>query len=250
MISSAPTKFRSRYTGQEVDSLLTSITQKIDTSFIVNDFSGGSGLVASAEVAKTLYTNSLRLQDPNYIMSLILSIPNAVIVTQADLDKLNRLVGSFQGSYPNATSRNLAVNTAAFKGGELTFLVNDGNGQQELSYWDAGSLVWAKAKLTPSPNTTPIFYPSGGDAIVVTLDISRYDGAKYFVKVKSGSNILVFELLVCFSGSDTFWTTQGYIGNNTSIGKVVSASLTSTALQVTMNMASNSTVTFTKVVEV
>lgn len=250
MISSVPTKFRSRYTGSEVDSLLTSITQKIDTSFIINDFNGGAGLVASAELAKTLYTNSLRLQDPNYIRSLILSIPNAVIVTQSDLDKLNRLAGSFQGSYPNASTRNLAVNPAAFKGGELTFLVNDGNGQQELSYWDAGGLVWTKAKLTPSPNTAPSFYPSGGDAIVITLDITRYDGAKYFVKVKSGANILIFELLVCYSGLDTFWTTQGFIGNNTGIGRVVSASLTSTTLQVTMNVVPNSTVTFTKVVEV
>lgn len=250
MLSATPTKFRSRYTGAEVDSLLTSISNKIDTSYIVNNFDGGTGLVASAELAKTLYLNDQRFEDPNYIQDLILSIPNAVIYTTADQDKLNRLAGAFQGSFPNAATRNQSVNTGSFKGGELTFLINDGNGQQELSYWDSGALTWQKSQLIPSDNTIPATYPSGGDNVVMIMDLAKYEAAKYMVKCRNGTDIMIFEILLCTNGVDTFWTSQGYIGNNLTIGKMVNCSLTATELRITMNLALNTTVTFVRLSEV
>lgn len=250
MITQTPTKFRSKYTGVQIDSLLTSIQNKIDTSYIKNDFTGGTGLIASAELAKILYQQNQRLDDPNYIRTLILSIPGAAIYTTADADKLNRLAGAFQGSFPNASARNLAVNPGSFKGGELTFLINDGNGQQEMSYWNATTLSWTKSQFTPSANTTPVTYTNAGDNIVFTFDTTRYEAAKYLIKAKNGSDILIFEMLACFSGTNTYWTSQGYIGSNLNIARITSCSLTSTTLRITMNLTANTIITFSRIVEV
>lgn len=250
MITQTPTKFRSKYTGAQIDDLLTSISNKIDSSYIVNDFSGGANLIASAELAKILYLQNQRLGDPNYIKTLILSIPGAAIYTTADADKLNRLAGAFQGSFANAAARNLAVNPGAFKGGELTFLINDGNGQQELSFWNATTLAWTKSQFIPNANTTPVTYTTAGDNIVFTLDTTKYEAAKYMIKAKNGPDILVFEMLACFAGTETYWTSQGYIGSNFNIAKITSCSLTSTTLRITMNLLANTIITFTRIVEV
>jgi hypothetical protein len=251
MLNSTPSKFRSRYTGAEIDSLLTSIQNKIDTSYIVNNFDGGEDLIASAELAKILYDNDQRLNDPNYIQDLILSIPNAVIVTQADIDKLDRLAGAFQGSFADVAARNLGVNTGGFKGGELTFLINDGHGQQELSYWSTQSLTWVKASFLPSATLPPINSTVGGTVAAVQLDTNKFSLAKYIVKLTTSTELLVFELLVAVrSGVDTYWTTQGYIGTNSTLGKVLSCSIASNTLNVNVQVPPNSTLTFSKILEV
>jgi hypothetical protein len=249
MLSPTPTKFRSRYTGAEIDSLLTSITNKIDASFIVNNFDGGENLVASAELAQILYKESQRFSDPNYIRSLILSIPQAVIVTQSDLDKLNRLAGAFQGSYADAPTRNTTVNTGSFRGGELTFLVNDGTGIQELSYWNASQLTWSKAKFIPSPNTDPVTSTAGGTVVGITLDLNRYKTAKYIVKAETATEMVVFELLLCIKGSNTMWTTYGYVGNNMNIARVLNCTFSVTDLTVNLSVSPNVSFSFSKIME-
>ncbi len=248
MISATPTKYRSRFDGKTIDSLLSSISNKIDISYIVNNFDGGIKLAASAETVKTLYGYNQRFSDPNYIKALILSIPNAVVVYQADMDKLYQLAGAFQGSYATTADRNTKVNTAGFKGGELTFIINSNNGSQELSYWDAGALAWVQSKFTPPTTTTPTTYPVG-TASVISLDITKYNTAKYMIEAISASDIMVFEMIVTSKGSNTYWTTYGYVGSNTAFIKILNCVLTSTTLNINVQSIVGSTITITKISE-
>ena len=67
----AANKYRSVFTGPQIDTILSDVQNKIDRTVIVNDFSGGADFVASAETVKTLNTSLNQLQDPAYLQSLI-----------------------------------------------------------------------------------------------------------------------------------------------------------------------------------
>ncbi len=248
MLGQIPTKFRSRFSGMEIDALLASISNKIDSSYIVNDYSGGTKLVASAEVAKQLFISLSRFDDPNFIRTLILSVPGSIIFTQADKDKINRLAGFFQGSYPTIAARNLAVPTLGFTGGELTFIVDDGNGVQELSYWDFSSLTWKKSKFVPDIVSGTTNFPTTGTVVAISMDKTKYSVAKYQVKAETDTAIRLFEIIVALKGANVFWTVANDIGDLTSIS-VVSAVIVGNQCQISFSVTGNTTVKFSRLSE-
>lgn len=67
----AVNKYRSVFTGTQIDNILSDVQNKIDKTVIINDFSGGADFVASAETVKTLNTSVNQIQDPAYLKSLI-----------------------------------------------------------------------------------------------------------------------------------------------------------------------------------
>ncbi len=248
MLGQIPTKYRSRFSGMEIDALLASISTKIDLSYIVNDFSGGEKLVASAEIAKQLFISLQRFDDPNYIKSLILSIPNSIIFTQEDKDKINRLAGFFQGSFPTIAARNLAVPTLGFTGGELTFIVNDGNGVQELSYWDVGSLTWKKSKFVPDIVSASTNFPTAGTVVAISMDKVKYSTAKYQVRAETDTAVRMFEVMVVIKNANVFWTVANDIGDLTSIS-VASAVIVGNVCQISFVVSANTIVKFSRLSE-
>lgn len=102
-----PDRYRSVFTGAEIDALLASIKTKIDQSLIKNDFTGGEGYVASAEVVKTLNDAIVNLQNPNFFKALLLSLTDNNIYTTAEKQKL--------------ASVDLSVNKAASLAAPVTF---------------------------------------------------------------------------------------------------------------------------------
>lgn len=248
MLNATPTRFRSRYTGKEIDQLLSSISNKIDLSYIVNNWDGGDQLVASAELAKTLFLEQQKLQDPNYIRELFLSIPDSVVFTKTDKDRLDRLAGFFQGSFANAAARNVAVSTLGFKGGELTFLVNDENGVQELSYWDIGSLTWKKSRFLPDPISAPTTIIPAGVVVGIVMDKTKYGAAKYLVKAETTSQIRAFEMLIVVKGANTYWTVYGEVGEGTLVS-VENVSIAGNDVRINLRVGANTTIRFARLTE-
>lgn len=97
---STPTRYRSLYSGQQIDNLLSSVSSKIDQTYIVNDFqTGGIDKVASAELVKTIWIDLQQFDDPNYITSLILSVPDNNLFTDALKSKLEGSSDLFKGVF-------------------------------------------------------------------------------------------------------------------------------------------------------
>lgn len=207
------TRYRSRYTGRQIDELLGSIQGKIDTTYIVNDWSGGTDLVASAELAKNLHDRLEKFKDPNFVKELYLTIPDADIFTKQDRARLDRTIGFFLGSFPNAAERNLAINTIGFKGGEITFLIDDGEGLQELSYWDTNTLSWRKSKWTREMGGGSETPSTGPDTPVIVVDRNKFSSGKYLVKAQQGLLVKVLEVIFTSAGDNSWWTSYAPIGN-------------------------------------
>ncbi|ACV50244.1 hypothetical protein [Delftia phage PhiW-14] len=233
-LTGVASRYRSRYTGRQIDELLGSIRGKIDTTYIVNDWSGGKDLVSSAELSKLLYERLEKFNDPIYVKELYLTIPDADIFTKQDRAKLDRTIGFFLGSFPNAAERNLAINTIGFKGGELTFLMDDGEGLQELSYWDTSSLSWQKSKWTREMNGGTEAPSTGSDTAVIVIDRNKFSAGKYMVKATQGLLVQVIELLVVIAGDHAWWTSYAPVGNLTGFSiKGISVTTATATISVT-----------------
>lgn len=243
------TRYRSRYTGRQIDELLGSIQGKIDTTYIVNDWSGGVDLVASAELAKQLYERLEKFKDPNYVKELYLTIPDADIFTVQDRARLDRTIGFFLGSFPNAAERNLAINTIGFKGGEITFLMDDGEGLQELSYWDTNTLSWRKSKWTREMgggNETP---STGPDTGIITIDRNKFSTGKYLVKAEQGLLVKAIELLVVSAGDNSWWTSYAPIGNLTGFS-IKGITMTATTATISVTAPTGTVFKFQRIAEI
>lgn len=241
-LGATPMKYRSRYTGPQIEQLLDSVPSKLSLSHIVNDYSGGVELVASAESVRLLYLAQGRFSDPNYIKSLILSIPGALIFTQEDKDRIDALAGFFRGSFPNLSARNSGVDTVGFKGGELTFVIDDGFGQQELSYWDATALQWKKSQFLKSPIDPSQSYTTAANRVVISIDKTKFSSGKYAIRCDSATQFTMFELFLALKNTDVYWTTYAQLGTNDNLMKITSITVDPTSIQVNCDLAANVTV--------
>lgn len=241
MLGATPLRYRSRFTGQQIEQLLDSVPSKLSLSHIVDDYTGGTELVASAESVRKLWLRLAAFDDPNYIKSLILSIPGALIFTQADKDRIEELAGFFQGSFNNPADRNSSVDTVGFSGGELSFLIDDGSGFgiQELSWWDAQSLQWKKSVFTKNPVDPVQNFTTAANRVVIQIDKAKFTSGKYAVRADTATQFTMFELFVALKGSDTYWTTYAQIGNNDDVMKITGVSVDASFIKINCDLAAN-----------
>lgn len=222
-----PTKFRSKFTGQEIDQILASVKTKIDSSIISNDFNGGTDKVASAELAKILHDSLHAFSDPNYITQLILSVSGSNLYTDAEKRKLASLNADFKGVFLTKTDRDNNLNTADYDGGEMCVIRNVGNGLGEIEVWDSVVGAWVRQELydTGIINAlTILLTPS----VVVNFDTTKYTTMELSITAKQtiyGTvNIQVIKMIVCSDGSNVYWSTVGNVGNNNSLITVTASS--------------------------
>lgn len=211
-----PTRYRSIFTGREIDQILSSVKGKIDTSLIVNNFNGGTELIASAELAKILYQSLQQFNDPNYIKELIISVPGNNLFTDAYKNKLDGISDKFKGSFANAAARDAVINATNFAGGEIVFLLDDGSDYhlQAWTYWDAVNGVWKKSAFYKTGDISPIVVATAGTAVGTTMDKTLYSTFKAIVSAKKVLNIQCVEVLVTTNGTDTFYSVYSEIANS------------------------------------
>lgn len=210
----APTKYRSSFTGSEIDRLLASISDKLDASVIKNDFTGGVNLVASAELAKQLNFQIERVLDPNYFKQLFLQIPDSNLFTNADKFKLDAVDNTtYKGVYATPADRSTNLSTSGFTGKEITFLLSDADGLQSWDYWDTGSGSWKKAKLVTADELADQTFATVGTGIVASYAIADKKFGKFLIYATRSTDFQGFEFLVGTNGTDTYISSYGEVGN-------------------------------------
>lgn len=213
-MATTPTKYRSSFTGSEIDRLLASISDKLDASVIKNDFTGGADLVASAELAKQLNFQIERVLDPNYFKQLFLQIPDSNLFTNADKSKLDAVDNTtYKGVFTNPADRSTNLPTTGFVGKEVTFLLDDGNGIQSWDYWDPVGGAWKKAKLVSTDELSNQTFPTVGTGILAQFNRTERRMGKFVVYATKNTDFQGFEFLVGTNGTDTFISAYGEIGN-------------------------------------
>lgn len=229
-------KYRSLFTGQEIDTLLSQVRSKIDSSLIVNDFSGGTTYIASAELAKNLNLQIAAFRDPNYFKALLLSIPDNNIYTDADkavVDSL-RTSSKFYGSFANAADRDAHVDPSSFSGGEITFLVDDGTGNSTSAWtrWDTGQRLWVIASFNANNRSSRYAIATqGNSAVISSFNYSLYNACKVLISCKdaTGATLRVIEVVYAKSLNDTYIVMYGEIGNSTGMFTLATATSAGTA---------------------
>lgn len=256
-----PTRYRSIFSGQEIDELLSTIQFKLDGFSIVNEFTtGGATRVASAETVKLLKSYIDLLETPDHLKTIMANIEDDNFLTDAlytkllnsatlTLDQKNYVLGlsdKFKGSFATAAARN-AIITTNFMGGELTFLLDDGYGYQTLDFWDNNSHSWKKFQLsTAAVSVTQL--DSLGISPIITFDSNVHSTVKIVITATNTDKLQTKEVLVSSDGVDTYITELANIGNYSLMD--VSTDMTGSIVRIRVdNKVLGTTYKATKVVE-
>jgi len=217
----ATQKYISIYTGAEIDQAITEMRGALSASNIVNDFSGGTTKVASAELAKILKGMIDTNNQPSNIKTQLLSVPDTHVLTDAEYAALGHLgrATSFRGSYNNAAARDTALTSeyVSYVGNEVTFIYDDGSGDSlsEFSRWNPNTLRWEKIQLYNAAGTPPQTIATASAYTLFSYRQARYNTMKALVSVSSadGTQRQIQEALITYVGTDTYISVYNEVGN-------------------------------------
>lgn len=199
--------YRSIYTGQQIDELLTAIKFKVSSNAISNMFSDvGDPLnkekISSAELCNILNERMSNIENPEFLKTIIDRIDDSNIFTDAHKDKLEGLSDKFKGVYTSKPVRDSEINTNTFIGGELCLLLNDGGGAQVFQYWDANTNHWKTANTVHTNVSGSVTLPTIGTVTFHTIDKSVYSTCELTVVGTKASSIHTSKILVTAIGSE------------------------------------------------
>lgn len=213
--------YRSVYTGQEIDQAIADMRGAVSAALIVNDFSGGTGKIASAELAKTLHDMIVANDDPNHIKSQLTSIPDSHLLTDAEYTKFNFLGRStaFRGVFADAATRQTAIQGeyAGYLGNEISFIQNDGSGDNlnEFSRWDITSGSWKKVQLYNAGGLPPQVVAAASATNYLSFRFARYNTMKCLVSVSNaaGNQRQIQEAILTYIAGDVYISVYNEVGN-------------------------------------
>lgn len=208
--------YKISYTAQDLERLLNSIDGKLNPDDIVKDFTGGLDKVASAELAKILSDRFDTLQNADVFKTLYLNITNAEIYTTEEKEKLQAQdLSAFKGVFSNASLRNAALVTTTYTGKEITFLLDNGLGQQTWDYWDNINHVWKQSKVVAAGTVDSLIVPSIGTVTYTTMDKTKFQSCKMTIQATKTGQYQALEILIGTNGTDTYSVSYAEIGNAT-----------------------------------
>lgn len=210
----AETRFKSRFTGAEIEQLLVKAQSSISDSVITDSYTDGKeGTVFSGVGAKALHTLMIDRTSGETLKAAIEAIPNVAVFTEADRAKLTQMSDKFVGAVRDIASRN-AIDTSSFVGDEVVFVRSDQDGNPAFFYWDDTNGKWLNAIADGTGNedvfpTLPIgtntltTYPAGGTTCL-----------KFIVHSKNGSNVHTAEVLINTNFANVYYTTYAELKSN------------------------------------
>lgn len=208
--------YKISYTAQEFEQLLGSIDSKLTQDDVSNDFDGGADRLASAELVRILNDKFNSLSDEDVFKALYLNIANAEIYTTEEKEKLQTQdLSAFKGVFSNASLRNAALVTTAYTGKEITFLLDNGLGQQTWDYWDNIEHVWKQSKVVASGSVDLLVVPSIGTVTYTTLDKTKFQTCKMTIQATKTTQYQGLEILIGTNGADSYSVSYAEIGNAT-----------------------------------
>ena len=244
-------RYRSAYTGKEIDELLSSIKLKIDETYITNDYSGGTNRVASAELAKDLDTRVKKFQDPNFFKDLLSQVPDNNLFTDDYKAKLESLSDKFKGVFNNKADRDAAINTVNFLGGEITLLLDDGSDSklQEWSVWNNQRSRWEKSLFYKSGELDPITITVPGTVVFASFDRTLYNTCKMLITGVNGSASQCCEALLVHNNNDTFLSVISTVGSTNQMFKLSTALVGDMVRLLAQTTATGAQIRIKKIVE-
>lgn len=199
--------YRSIYTGQQIDELLTAIKFKVSSDAISNAFSDvGDPLnkekISSAELCNILNERIANIENPEFLKTIISKINDSNIFTDAYRNKLDGLSDKFKGVYANIPARDSEISTSTFTGGELCLLLNDDEGAQSFQYWDANTNKWETFNTVRTNVSGNVTLPTIGTITFHTMDKSIYRACEITVVGVKTSSVHTSKILVTVAGNE------------------------------------------------
>jgi hypothetical protein len=213
-----PTRYRSIYTGAEIDQKLNSVDDKIDSSIISVDVTEDSvDKIPASSVTANLNQRITQLNDPNYFLQLFLELPNSNIFTDAYKDKIDGINAQFKGVYATIADRTNNLDTTNFLGLELTLIIDDGSGFSRFDYWNNQTNGWSIANFFKDGSQDPLSVPVPATVRFAAITLANATACKFFVNIKVGSQIKSMEILANSDGTNSYLIVTNVVGTNPTI---------------------------------
>lgn len=242
-------KFLSRFSGSEIDKILTSVNEKLSFNDIVDDYSGGGNQkVASAESVRKIHEWSKQFDDPEWLEELFMTIQGSDVFKSEDRTLLERLKRGFVGVFQDVVERQANIVALDLKGGEVSLLKNK-SGVQSLEYYDIVKREWIGCKWTKDNKQSDQIELTGGSKVVYQFDRFNIKTVKLLVRSETANDICAVEITACVKGGNTYWSTSGYVGSNANLVKVNRMYMEGDTAKLEMSLASGSTTTVYKLAE-
>lgn len=203
--------FQSELTGQEIEEALKSVKDKVSTSDIVNDYSGGITKIASAESVKLLNDWKTRFGDPEFIRELYLTIPESRVFTAQNLLDLEAVKRRFVGAFKTPSERTTSLISQPLQGSEVSLLIGENGALQQLQFYDSLTASWKTCVWSESPTTQE--YAAVGEQTVIRFDGSLYTAAEYGIVISNGSLTSFSKLMIAHNSNEIFYTVNGSVEN-------------------------------------
>jgi len=180
-----PTKYRSLFTGTEIDQILQSVRDKIDKSAITQDFSSGEAdQVVSAAAVKALSEAFDNTFTPTGVKELLAQAPDSNIFTDDDKRKVDAINVQFKGTVVDIPSRD-AIDTAQYTGGEVILVLRTAARTTEFQWWDGLTDSWEPVNAGVGDIETVVL-PTG-TTVIAGYDSTLISGVKYVIHGKSAT---------------------------------------------------------------
>lgn len=241
----AGTKYRSLFSGKEIDETLKSVRDKIDKSSITDSYAGGElDKVVSAAAVKSLSDAFDKTFTADGVRTLIDEATDSNVYTDEDKRKVGQINTQFKGTVIDVPSRD-AIDVSKYVGGEVILVLRNTADLSEFQYWDGVSLKWLPVSGGASAKDKATL-PSG-TTVIASYEMGSVHGAKYLVHGKSTANdshvveVMITNKLTAIAwsqygevvaGNDVFTVSVGLNGNGVDIELSVTTTQASSVISI------------------
>lgn len=206
----ATTKYRSLFTGKEIDETLKSVRDKIDKSSITQSYTGGeSDKVVSAAAVKGLSDAFDKTFTADGVRNLIEQATDSNVYTDEDKRKVGAINVQFKGTVIDIPSRD-AIDTAKYLGGEVLLVLRNTADLSEFQYWDGVLEKWSPVSGGASAKDKATL--PAGTTVIASYEMGSISGAKYLVHGKStAKDSHVVEVMITNKLTAINWSQYGEV---------------------------------------
>ena len=237
-------RYSSVFSGTQIDEAIAGMQGAVTGDIIVNDFSGGTTKVASAQLAVILNNSIIAATTSSNLVS-VLTAGGYPPITTAQYNKLNQISPAFVGSFANPTTRTAGTNTIPYVGTEISVLVDDATGRSmsQISRWDIPTSAWKLLRIYNVDEYPPVPVVTASTVPIYSFSMTQFSFIKLLVCCadSAGVNRQVQECLVTFVGTTPYVSVYGQVGSSSTLF-TLSASITGTTLTVSATTSIANTV--------
>lgn len=194
MSNNQPRKFRSTFTGKDIEERLNKVGYSVDIrQDLIHDYKGS---VSKAKVPSMAAISTFKDYLDEQMRIITGGGSSVATFTQELKDMVERSNGYFQGVYATKELRDAAIPSDVwinFVGKEVSVIL-DVSGRVEFQHWDIESLKWV-AVISFDPNPPKQELNQDTITTVKTFKSDEYKSARYFIVCNNGENTHSMEVI-------------------------------------------------------